>query len=83
MDEREALVALNAVEGIGNARIKKLIEFYGNAKKVFSVRKNSLIGDSIIPSKAAGNILDFPKDKFIKSEYNLVNKNKVKISGCN
>lgn len=79
MNENEALVVLNAVEGIGNAYIKKLIAFYGSAVKVFSQSETALVGDKIVREKIAANILKFPKDKFLKSEYNLINKKQVRI----
>ena len=79
MNENDALVILNAVEGIGNAYIKKLISFYGSAVKVFSLSESVLIGDGVVTPKIASNILHFPKDKFLKSEYNLISKKQVKI----
>ncbi|HBG60329.1 MAG: DNA protecting protein DprA [Omnitrophica WOR_2 bacterium GWF2_38_59] len=79
MNENDALLVLNAVAGIGNAYIKKLIAFYGSALKVFSLKEAALLEDHIIPAKAAANILNFPKDKFLKNEYNLINKKQVRI----
>ncbi|MBU0468835.1 MAG: DNA-processing protein DprA [Candidatus Omnitrophica bacterium] len=79
MNENDALLILNAVDGIGNAYIKKLIAFYGSAMKVLSLSEAALSEGRIVPSKAAANILKFPKDKFLKSEYNLINKKRVRI----
>ncbi len=79
MNETEALVALNAICGLGNARILKLVEHYGTAEKIFSLNKSSFESDGVIPSYVADNILDFDKDKFIKSEFDALNSLGAKI----
>ena len=37
MTETDALLLLNAIPGIGNARAKSLIDYFGSAEKVFSL----------------------------------------------
>src|SRR5438552_2385005 len=79
MNELESLLILNAVKGLGNIRIRKLLETFGSAKKVLSLKLDELMREHIIPAKVVQNISQFPKDNYIKTEYNLIEKNKVDI----
>ena len=52
MDSREALIALNMVEGVGPVRARSLLEHFGDAPKILSASKHELlrvhnIGDDI------------------------------------
>ncbi len=79
MNERDAFLVLNAVPGIGNSSKRKLLKTYGSALKVLSLRETDLLNGSFVSSKAVQNILRFPKDVFLKGEYNLINSQRVKI----
>lgn len=79
MNEQEALLILNAVPGLGNRGLQKLLEYYGSALNVLAQKEADLLGSSTVSAKAARNILDFPKDKFLKSEYNLLNAHQAKV----
>jgi DNA processing protein len=79
MNETEALVVLNAVPGLGNRGIQKLLEYYGSALNVLARDEQSLSDSAILSPKAARNILDFPQDKFLKDEYNLLDARQVKV----
>ena len=57
MNEVDALLILNAVEGLGNARIKKLISYYGSALKILSLKESSLKADQIIPTVYPGYLM--------------------------
>jgi len=39
MDSREALIALNVIEGVGRARVRSLQEHFGDAPEVFKWRQ--------------------------------------------
>ena len=39
MDSREALVALNLVEGVGPVRVRQLLEFFGEAPAILAASK--------------------------------------------
>ena len=41
MDNREALVALNLIEGIGPVRVRALLEHFGEASAVLAPPANS------------------------------------------
>ncbi len=70
---------LNAVSGLGNAGIRKLLNRYGSAEKIWSLSEADFFENPLISSKAITNILDFPKDKFLKAEYNQIRKAQAKI----
>lgn len=79
MNELESLMVLNAVMGLGNIRIRRLLEVFGSARKVLSLSLGELLGENIIPAKVAQNLAKFPKDIYIEKELGLVAKNKVKV----
>jgi DNA processing protein len=43
MDSREALVALNLIEGVGPVRVRQLLEFFGDAPAVLKASKQQLL----------------------------------------
>ncbi|MBN1869455.1 MAG: DNA-processing protein DprA [Candidatus Omnitrophica bacterium] len=79
MNERDALLILNAVSGIGNSSIQKLLKYYGSADKVLSMNEPDLLAANIFPAETIKNFLHFPKDKFLKSEYNQMEKKQVRV----
>jgi len=79
MNEQESLLILNAVKGLGNAGIRKLLDRYGSAKKVLLLREADLLENFVIPAKVIKNIFRFSKDKFLETEYNLINKRQVDV----
>ena len=42
MDSREALVALNMVEGVGPIRVRQLLEQFGDAASILKASKSQL-----------------------------------------
>ena len=80
--DQEALLVLNAIGGLGNAGIRKLLEHYGSATRVLSLGEGELIQSQILSPKVIANFLNFPKDKFLKSEYNLITQKRVKVVTC-
>ena len=79
MNETEALLILNAVKGLGNAGIRKLLDRYGSAQKVLSLHKGDLLVNPVLSEKVITNIYCFPKDKFLEDEYKLMNKRQVDV----
>jgi len=43
MDSREALVALNLIEGVGPVRVRQLLEHFGDAPAVLRASKSELL----------------------------------------
>ena len=58
MDSREALIALNLIEGVGPVRVRQLLEHFGDAPSILSATKSRLlqvhgIGDDTAEAIAA------------------------------
>ena len=79
MDELESLLVLNAIEGLGNSRIKKLLEHFGSAAKVFAIKIVELRRSGIIPDDVIDHLNKFPKDSFLKKEISFINDQKIEI----
>ena len=79
MNECEALLILNAIPGIGNARIRKLIEHYGCAKNVLSLNEKDLKAESGLPREVFLKFFNFRKDEFLRQETELLRQRQVEI----
>ncbi len=63
MDSREALIALNLIEGVGPVRARSLIEHFGEAPKILAASKHELLRVRNIGDDTAEKI--FGWEKFI------------------
>lgn len=79
MNELDSLLILNAVPGLSNAQIRKLVKHFGSAGHVLSLSETDFEVSQLAGFKAIGNILSFSKDSFLESEHELIRRNKVKI----
>jgi len=79
MNNTDALLVLNAVKGLGNAGIRKLIEIYGSAVKVLTLKKSELSAHAILPIKILRNIAQFPRDDFLRKEFEQIAKKRIKV----
>lgn len=79
MNELDHLLALNAVAGLGNIRIRSLLEHFDSAAKIFHAKKEELISSGIITPRIAQNILDFDLDDYLKKEYALLKKYDARV----
>lgn len=79
MTEPHALLILNAVPGVGNATIRKLLEHYGSAQKVLSLTENDLAADQAVSAKLAAAIARFPKEQFLAKELALIAEHGVRV----
>lgn len=59
MDSREALVALNLIEGVGPVRVRQLLEFFGDAATVLKASKHQLLSVRGIGEETATAIADW------------------------
>ncbi len=59
MDSREALVALNLIEGVGPVRVRQLLEFFGEAATVLKASKQQLLSVRGIGEETATAIADW------------------------
>ncbi len=79
MTEREALLILNAVPGLGNRRIGKFIERFGSAQNVLGIKPIDVADQGALARDIAGRIIRFPKDRFLKTEYALIKEHKARV----
>ena len=79
MTEQESLIILNAIPGLGNIRIRKLVDHFGSAEKILSLTEAEFKKEPMVPFNIAQKILEFSKDKFLPDEYNLVFKHETKV----
>ena len=77
MDKREYWFWLNNIEGIGNTKIRRLLEFYGDAENIYKAKENELVKISGLSEKDIFNIFDEQNKKIINSKYDKYNKDKV------
>lgn len=82
MTEQEAVIALNMISGIGSQRLKKLLEAFGGAPKVFLASESKLKKIEGIGDKIAQEITSFRFDS-LKNELDLAKKLKAKIVTVN
>lgn len=82
MTELESFLILNAVSGLGNIRIRRLLENFGSAKKILSLKQNELSASGIVPLSVARSVGRFNQDDYLKNELGLIKKNGVHIITC-
>jgi DNA processing protein len=61
MDSREALIALNMIEGVGPVRARSLLEHFGDAPKILSAAKHELLRVRNIGEDTAEKIAGWEK----------------------
>ena len=84
MTELDALLILNAI-GLSPARVRKLIDCVGSAARVVTLneaRVRELALEPLIPLKILEKIEHFPKDSYLKKEYNLVDRHRISLIAC-
>jgi len=79
MNEMESLLVLNAVKGLGNAGIRKLLDRHGSAENILSMQRADLLDNPVVSPKVIEDIFHFPAAKFLESEYHLINKRQVSV----
>jgi DNA processing protein len=68
MDSREALVALNLIEGVGPVRVRQLLEFFGEATTILKASKAQLVQVRGIGDDTAESIANWEKSVDLPSE---------------
>jgi len=74
MTEQEAFLVLNAIPDLGAVRIRRLAAFFGSTLEVLHSSFDELSRCGLISPQTAENIFYFSKDKFLASEYNLMQR---------
>lgn len=79
MNERDALLILNAIPGLGNARISRLMEAFGKAERVIHATRADLKACSFLPDTVINNICAFAKEDFLSKEKALLAEHGVEV----
>lgn len=79
MTNQEALIILNAVPGVGNRTIRRLVEHFETPLRVLQVPEDALRTVHGIPSKVTQQIIQFSRDTFLQNEYNCASQHRVEI----
>ncbi len=74
MNNLDALLILNAVPGLGPARIERLVEHFGQAGQVLAASRSELIFSGILPAAVVEELRGFPQDEFLREESALLQK---------
>src|SRR3989338_4164796 len=78
MNELESLLVLNAISGLGSARIGKILEYYGSASQFLKERQGDL-NHGILSADIIANIQKFPLDQFLSQELKLIEQKNIKV----
>jgi len=68
MDNREALVALNIIEGVGPIRVRQLLECFGNPAAILGANQHQLMQAKGIGPDTAQAIVDWEKNIDLAAE---------------
>jgi len=68
MDSREALVALNLIEGVGPVRVRQLLEFFGEAPAILAASRHQLLAVRGIGDETATAIHGWEKSIDLAAE---------------
>jgi DNA processing protein len=74
MDSREALVALNLIEGVGPVRVRTLLDHFGEAPKILAASKTELLRVRNIGEEIAGAISDWEKSVDLAGELKRISE---------
>lgn len=79
MTNQEALIILNAIPGIGNQTIRRLVEHFDTPLRVLQAPQHALSAVPFIPSKVLQHIIQFSQDTFLQNEYNDARQHQVEM----
>ncbi|MBF0484223.1 MAG: DNA-protecting protein DprA [Candidatus Omnitrophica bacterium] len=77
VNDRDAILILNAVNGLGFSRINKLVDFFGSPAAVVNAVESDLLLSKILPETVINNFLKFDKLRFLEEEKRLLTKHGV------
>ncbi|MDO8581144.1 MAG: DNA-processing protein DprA, partial [Candidatus Omnitrophota bacterium] len=79
MTELEALLVLNAIPGVSPRQIKTLLGHLGSANNVLAFCEQGTTDAFLLPSATVDYINQFPKEEFLRNEYDLLKKGHVQL----
>jgi DNA processing protein len=74
MDSREALVALNLIEGVGPVRVRQLLEHFGDAAAILKASRSQLTQVRGIGADTAEAISNWEKSVDLSSELKRISE---------
>ena len=80
MNDREALVLINSVDGIGSVRLKKLLEAFGEPSRIFGVDVGQLTATGALTPLMARRLLDAPRRFEVGAEMEKAQKLNIRIT---
>jgi DNA processing protein len=80
MTETHALIILNAVYGIGNRTILRLVKFFGSAFGVLQAAEGELTDCGFLNAKQLAALSAFPQEAFLQSELDNARRHRVSIT---
>ena len=83
MTEKQSLIALNLVKGLGSIKIKALLEHFKSALNVFGASSGELKKIEGISSKIVSAIAKIKNSREFKEELELIEKNNIKAITIN
>ncbi len=79
MNERESILILNSIPGLGNARVRGLIDRFGSPAGVLAQSPRELAREKSISFELAQSIASFSKDGYLERECRFIEKNRVRV----
>ena len=80
-DEHIYLLGLTLIKGVGNVSARHLVEYFGNAKAVFTAKKHALEQVPGVGEYIANNIRESEKTVLqrAENEFSFIEKNKISV----
>jgi DNA processing protein len=79
MTETDALLVLNAVEGLGNHKVHQLLENFGSARGALAAAPDEWRGRSGLTGRQSALLAGFRKEEFLEKELRLMDRLKVRV----
>ena len=79
MNNLEALILLNMVQGLGSVRLKKLLEVFREPRLVFGAQAHALSATGTLTPLMARSILEAPKRWNVKQEIQEAEEKEIRI----
>ena len=79
ISERQALVFLNSLEGVGPKTILKIKDLFPDVVSVFGASLDSLVEKTLIYPKVAKRILEFYQNDSLEKEFEFLEKENIQV----
>ncbi len=79
MTDTEAVLALNAIAGLGARRLRQLIEFYQSPQHVLKASYQDLMATGFLTEPHALSVVQFPVDEFLTKEIPAIEQKGIEI----